>query len=137
MAARLKAPNDCRELAIVAAAEHGHVHRSLELPPAALLRLLERCDALRRPARFAELLLACECDFRGRLGCEGRDYPPRPRLLRALDLALAVDTAAVAARCAARGQSGEAVGAAIHAARVEAIRLGLPQAPAEQPQPTR
>ena len=34
---------------------------------------------LRRPERFAEALLACECDARGRLGLEERPYPPARR----------------------------------------------------------
>jgi tRNA nucleotidyltransferase (CCA-adding enzyme) len=34
----------------------------------ALVRLLERCDAIRKPERFGDILLACECDARGRLG---------------------------------------------------------------------
>jgi tRNA nucleotidyltransferase (CCA-adding enzyme) len=131
IAERLRVPNDCRELAAVTAAEHGHVHQSLALDAAALLRLLERCDALRRPQRFAEMLLACECDFRGRLGFADRDYPQRPRLLRALELAQTVDTAAVAQACAARGQAGPAVGRAIHAARAEAVRRGLAAAGAD------
>ena len=118
---RLKAPVECRELAELAAREHGHVHASLGLEAAAQLRLLERCDALRRPARFADLLLACECDARGRLGFEDRDYPQRPRLLRALALARAVDTTALAERLAAEGRPGPQIGAAIHAARVAAM----------------
>ncbi|MCU0921741.1 MAG: multifunctional CCA addition/repair protein [Burkholderiaceae bacterium] len=122
---RLKVPAECRELAEVTAREHGHVHASLALGPAAQLRLLERCDALRRPARFADLLLACECDARGRLGFEQRDYPQRQRLLQALAFARSVDTAAVAQRLAALGQSGPQIGAAIHAARVEALRQGF------------
>jgi tRNA nucleotidyltransferase (CCA-adding enzyme) len=122
---RLKVPVECRELAELTAREHGHVHASLALAPAAQLRLLERCDALRRPARFADLLLACECDARGRLGFEQRDYPQRQRLLQALAFARSVDTAAVAQRLAALGQSGPQIGAAIHAARVEALRQGF------------
>ena len=118
---RLKAPVECRELAELVAREHGHVHASLGLEAAAQLRLLERCDALRRPARFADLLLACECDARGRLGFEDRDYPQRPRLLRALALARAVDTTALAERLAAEGRPGPQIGAAIHAARVAAM----------------
>ncbi len=117
---RLKVPAECRELAEVTAREHGHVHASLALAPAAQLRLLERCDALRR-----DLLLACECDARGRLGFEQRDYPQRQRLLQALAFARSVDTAAVAQRLAALGQSGPQIGAAIHAARVEALRQGF------------
>ncbi len=121
LSARLKAPVDCRELAELTAREHGHVHASLELGPAALLRLLERCDALRRPARFADLLLACDCDARGRLGMEQRDYPQRARLLQALAFARGVDTAAIARQAAARGQAGVQIGQAIHAARIDAL----------------
>ena len=122
---RLKVPVECRELAEVTAREHGHVHASLALQPTAQLRLLERCDALRRPARFADLLLACECDARGRLGLQQRDYPQRQRLLQALAFARGVDTAAVAQRFAALGQAGPQIGEAIHAARVEALRQGF------------
>ena len=71
------------------------------------------------------MLLACECDARGRLGFEQRDYPQRPRLLQALAFARSVDTAAVAQRLAALGQSGPQVGEAIHAARIEALRQGF------------
>jgi len=123
VADRLKVPNDCRELADAVAREHGNVHRSGEFGAAALLRLLERCDALRRPERFGALLLACECDARGRTGFEDRPYPQRARLAAALQAALAVDTAAVAAAATARGARGAAIGAAIHARRAEAIAL--------------
>jgi tRNA nucleotidyltransferase (CCA-adding enzyme) len=122
---RLKVPVECRELAEITAREHGHVHASLALQPAAQLRLLERCDALRRPGRFADLLLACECDARGRLGLQQRDYPQRARLLQALAFARSVDTAAVAQRFAALGQAGPQIGEAIHAARVEALHQGF------------
>jgi tRNA nucleotidyltransferase (CCA-adding enzyme) len=122
---RLKVPSDCRELAELTAREHGHVHASLGLEAAALLRLLERCDALRRPERFAELLLACENDARGRLGFEQRAYPQRVRLLQALACARSVDTAVVAQCQAALGRSGPQVGQAIQAARVEALRQGF------------
>ncbi len=121
---RLRVPVDCRELAEVVAAEHGNVHRSGELNAAAVLRLLERCDALRRPERFAEALLACECDARGRLGMEQLPYPPRDRLQRALGLAQ-IDTAAIAADAAARGLDGPKVGEAIRAARVQAMAEAL------------
>ena len=67
---RLRVPTDCRELADVVAREHGNIHRSGELGAAALVRLIERCDAIRKPTRFDEVLLACECDARGRLGFE-------------------------------------------------------------------
>ena len=122
---RWRVPGDCRELGDVVAREHGNVHRSGEFNAAALLRLLERCDAIRRPERFAQALLACECDARGRTGLEDRPYPQRARLATALHDALAVDTAAIAADAAARGLKGPAIGAAVQQARVEAVEAGL------------
>src|SRR5512147_2573700 len=74
VADRWRVPTACRELAEVVAREHGNVHRSDALGAAALVRLLERCDALRRPERFADVLLACECDARGRTGKEDDAY---------------------------------------------------------------
>ena len=122
---RLRVPVACRELAEVVAREHGNVHRSGEFGAAAVVRLLERCDAIRRPERFDELLLACECDARGRLGLSESAYPQRERLSRALALARGVDSAAVAAQAAARGLSGPALGEAIHASRVQAVAVRL------------
>lgn len=118
---RLRVPNDCRELAEVVAREHGNVHRSGELGAQALLRLLERCDAIRKPQRFDEVLLACECDARGRLGHEDDDYPQAKRLRAALSAARSVDTATVAQQAQERGASGERIGRAIQAAREQAV----------------
>ncbi|MDM7942877.1 MAG: multifunctional CCA addition/repair protein [Hydrogenophaga sp.] len=122
---RLRVPVDCRELADVVAREHGNIHRSESLGAGALVRLLERCDALRKPARFHEVLLACECDARGRLGMGENTYPQRERLGRALVLAQSVDTAGVARQAQADGLSGVKVGERIHAARVATVALGM------------
>jgi tRNA nucleotidyltransferase (CCA-adding enzyme) len=115
---RLRVPNDCRDASIVAAREHGHIHRALELDAAALLRLLERCDALRRPALLAQVLDACEADARGRAGHGDDAYPQRGRILDALDAARAVDAGAIAARV---GPDGHRIAQAVHAARAAAI----------------
>jgi tRNA nucleotidyltransferase (CCA-adding enzyme) len=122
---RLRVPVDCRELADVVAREHGNVHRSGTLSTAAVLRLLERCDALRRPQRFEALLLACECDMRGRTGFEHREYPPRPRLWAALQAVLAADTAAASRQALAEGLKGPAIGQRVHAARLAALDQAL------------
>ncbi|HEX3138713.1 MAG TPA: multifunctional CCA addition/repair protein, partial [Rhizobacter sp.] len=122
---RLRVPTECRELAEVVAREHGNVHRSESLDAAAVMRLLERCDAWRRPQRFAEMLLACECDARGRTGFEARPYPQRQRLQRALDAALAVDSATVSAQALAQGWQGPAIGDAIRNARQAAVSASL------------
>jgi tRNA nucleotidyltransferase (CCA-adding enzyme) len=118
---RLRVPQECAELAEVVAREHGNIHRSAELGADAVLRLLERCDAIRKPARFAEVLLACECDARGRTGFEDSAYPQRPRLQAALDRVLAVATAPIAAAAAQRGASGPQIGEAIRKARAAAL----------------
>ena len=87
LCARLRVPNHLRELAVMTARYHTHVHRAVELRADTMLKTLEACDALRRPERFADLLLACEADARGRTGLENRSYPQRdisPRLVRPL-----------------------------------------------------
>ena len=122
---RLRVPTDCRELADVMAREHSNIHRCLDISAAALVRLLERCDALRRPERFADLLLACECDLRGRLGFSEAPYPQRERLLKALTLVHTVDTNSIASEAAQTGASGIKIGEMIHAARVAVVAAGL------------
>lgn len=118
---RLRVPVECRELADVVAREHGNIHRSGGFAAAAVVRLLERCDAFRKPQRFDAVLLACECDARGRLGCEATPYPQRQRLRRALAAAQAVDTRAIAASAQRQGISGPRIGELIHQARVAAV----------------
>lgn len=118
---RWKVPADCRELAALVAREHTHVHQSSGFGAEARLRLLERCDAWRRPDRFAELLWACECDARGRLGLEQRDYPQREGLLADLAATQQVDLAAVSAAAIARGAQGPEIGRAVQRARLAAL----------------
>ena len=125
MSERLRVDNPCKALAEVVAREHGNIHRSGEFGASAIVRLLERCDALRRPDRFADALLACECDARGRLGLEESPYPQRTRLLEALRVVVDVDATAVAEDAAARGLMGPAVGDAIHTARERALDASL------------
>jgi tRNA nucleotidyltransferase (CCA-adding enzyme) len=122
---RLRLPNDCRELADVVAREHGNIHRSGELGAAALVRLLERCDAFRKPQRFGEVLQACECDARGRLGLTEAPYPQGPRLLAALSAAQRIATHLIAEQAITTGASGKNIGELIHMARVEAVRANL------------
>ena len=130
LAERLRVPVDCRETADVVAREHGNIHRSSALSAAALVRLLERCDAIRKPERFTEILLACECDARGRLGFEEAAYPQRQRLAAALQAVQAVVTRDIAARAAAQGITGPQVGKLIHQARVDAVAHWLREAAA-------
>jgi len=122
---RLRIPMECKELADVVAREHGNIHRSQDLSAAALMRLLERCDAIRKPERWPDILLACECDARGRLNFENTTYAPAQRLRQVLLAALSVTTSGIAAQAQKEGLSGPAVGEKIHAARVMAISLAV------------
>jgi len=125
VAQRWKVPADSAALAEVVAREHGNIHRSAGFNADAVLRLLERCDALRRPQRFADVLLACECDARGRTGLEDRPYPQRARLATALAAALAAPVHAEATAAADAGLKGPAIGARIRMVRVAAVAAAL------------
>ena len=119
---RLRVPNDCRDLAVLVAREHGNIHRTEEMGAAALVRLFERGDALRKPARFAEALQACEADARGRLGLATQPYPQAERLRLALLAARSVDAGAVAADYT---QTPGKIKDAVHQARVAAVEKAL------------
>ena len=121
IAQRLRVPNDCKELAEVVSREHSNIHRCLAFNGSAIMRLLSRCDAIRQPERFALMLQACEADARGRLGYEESDYPQARRLALALQAALGVNTAEIAASAAREGLQGPQIGQRIEAARVAAI----------------
>ncbi len=125
VAQRWKVPADSAALAEVVAREHGNIHRSAGFNADAVLRLLERCDALRRPQRFADALLACECDARGRTGREDQPYPQRARLATALAAALAAPVHGEAEAAAEAGLKGPAIGARIRMVRVAAVKMAL------------
>jgi tRNA nucleotidyltransferase (CCA-adding enzyme) len=105
---RLRIPSDCREVARLVARYHGDIHRVDELRPTTRLEVLETCDALRRPERFLQILLACEADYRGRLGWEARAYPQAAAWQTALAAVRAVDAGAIAREVM---QSAKKVGA--------------------------
>jgi tRNA nucleotidyltransferase (CCA-adding enzyme) len=122
LCARLKVPTAHRELARMTSMEHTNVHRAHELRPETVLKLLEQCDAFRRPERFSQMLLACQCDAQGRTGLEQRPYPQRPYLEQ-------MRTAAAAAQLTEQelaGRSGEAIAEALRAKRLAAIKAVAP-----------
>jgi tRNA nucleotidyltransferase (CCA-adding enzyme) len=123
---RLRVPTDCRDLAVMTAREHGNVGRALELRPNTIVTLLERCDGFRKPERFAQMLLASECDARGRGHATHemryRDYPQGAYLLQALAAARAVNAGEIAARFT---EDKARIPEALHAARVAAVKKAL------------
>ncbi len=130
LCARLPVPNRLRDLALHVARHHGIVHRAAELKPKTVLQLIEETDAFRQPDRFEEFLLACEADMRGRTGFEDRPYPQADRLRLALHAARGVDARTVQAE---RGVAGEALGRALHDARLAAIKSALSEASTRTP----
>jgi tRNA nucleotidyltransferase (CCA-adding enzyme) len=141
LCARLKVPNDCRDLALMTAREHANISGAQALRADSLVTLFERCDAFRKPERFAQMLLACECECdahghghghgHGR-GGEGDDFQTRPwpqgaYLLAALAAARAVNAGEVAARC---GDNKGQIAQAVHGARVAAVKALLREADA-------
>ena len=121
---RLRVPADCRDVARLVARFHGDMHKVELLRPDTKLKILERCDALRRPARFEEVLGACEADYRGRLGKEEKAYVAADAWRAALAAVQSVDAGAIAQACAEPQQ----IPARIHEARVQAIAALIPPA---------
>ncbi|MGO9932346.1 MAG: multifunctional CCA addition/repair protein [Steroidobacteraceae bacterium] len=117
LCARLRSPSEYRELSVIVARYHGNVHRAFELKPATILDILEKTDAFRRPERFAQALLACEADSRGRLGLETAPYPQRDYLQAARDAAAAIKPTPEEIAQA----SGEKIAKRLHERRLQAI----------------
>jgi len=114
---RYRAPNPFRDLALIVARFHGICHRIDEVKSATVLKLLQGCDAFRRPDRFELFLLACEADFRGRLGLEDRPYPQAEFLRATLQAARGVD----AGPLRAQGLEGEDFAQELQRRRIGAI----------------
>jgi tRNA nucleotidyltransferase (CCA-adding enzyme) len=132
LCARLRVPNHLREIGVIAARYHTHVHMAAELRADTVVKTLEACDALRRPERFADFLLACEADARGRQGLEQRDYPQRRFFTQAREA-----MAAVALTAEERaGLSGEQIGQALRKRRIAAIEALERPVGARRDQPT-
>ncbi|MDN0073526.1 multifunctional CCA addition/repair protein [Crenobacter sp. SG2303] len=114
---RLRVPTDCRDLARLVTLYHIIIHQAGQLRPATVLKLFKETDALRRPERFGQLLLACVADVRGRLHRENADYPQADWLTAMLTAARAVDAGAIALA----QQDKRQIPAAVDAVRVAAI----------------
>ncbi len=120
MTERLRTPKKTRELAILAARWHTHVHRVEELRTATLADLLQSLDPARRAERFDAFLHVCEADARGRLGLENRDYPQANVMRNAAQAWLSVDAGAIAQST----EDKKRIPDAVREARIAALRLG-------------
>jgi tRNA nucleotidyltransferase (CCA-adding enzyme) len=123
---RLKVPTECRDLAVMTTREHGNVGRALQLRANTIVTLFERCDAFRKPARFTQMLLATECDSKGRIGPNASyadaPFPQLAHLENALAAARGVNAGEIAAACVDNPQR---IPERVHAARVRAVKAVL------------
>ena len=115
---RLRVPQECRDLALLAARCNADIGQGLTLPAASLLRILETADALRRPDRFMQLLEVCS------LAAGNPNITAAvARLRAALAAARGVDAGAIAKASGDPGRIKESVAKA----RLEAISHAVAQ----------
>jgi tRNA nucleotidyltransferase (CCA-adding enzyme) len=84
MAARLGAPLECVELALLAIAECERVHRASKVRAGPIAAMLDRIGAFSEPERFVQLMNVCACDFRAYGGRSGQVYAKAELLEQAL-----------------------------------------------------
>jgi tRNA nucleotidyltransferase (CCA-adding enzyme) len=127
VSARLKAPVECRDAARLAARWVADAARADTLPPARLLDVIVAADALRRPERL-DWLVGAAC---AHAAAGGAENCAATRLRDALNVVRGVDASAIARDAIARAagptdsrnaQMGDAIGAALRAARLAALR---------------
>ena len=124
MGKRLRVPTDCQALAQLTVRELPALQDAWALDATGIVSLLERCDALRKPARFGELLQAWDCCARAAPVPALADTSMlRQRLTVALAAAQSVPTDTVAQAAQAAGLSGVQVGERVRAARIAAVAL--------------
>lgn len=115
---RLRVPNDCKELALMACEFHQLLHRALQLKASTLLKLFDGIDLWRKPERLDALLQVAIADLRGRTGFEQADYPPADYLRAMAQAARAVDIKAIVAQ----GYKGEQIREQVQRARLNALK---------------
>jgi len=115
---RLRIPNKYKELAIIVARHHLDCHRIADMKPATILDRLNAVDAFRRPDRFAQFLLACEADARGRRGLEQRHYPQAGLFMKFYEACLKIDAKSLDMETL----NGRQIAEQIRTQRIDAIR---------------
>lgn len=114
---RVRIPNECKDLALLVCEQHSNIHRAAELKASTKLKILDKLDVWRKPERLYDVLLCCQADHAGRLGCEGNAYPQRELFLNAYQAALSVEVQQVIAD----GFQGKAIKEELNKRRIKAI----------------
>ncbi len=113
---RLRVPTLTKQLALAVCKEHLKCHQAFTLKAGTLWRLLQRLDVLRRPERVEAFVQACECDARGRLGLENREYPQAKYILEAVNVVRSIKASDLPADV-----KGPDIGEMLIQRRIEAI----------------
>lgn len=115
---RLRVPKEYHNLALAVAEYHTHCHQFFSLRAKTIVKTLYALDAFRRPQRFAQFLLACEADARGREGFAERAYPQAAGFKAALAAAQTVDVKSLVAE----GFSGATLGDVLRQRQTLAVK---------------
>lgn len=118
LCARLRVPNDCRDLALLVCEYHQIIHRARELKSSTVLKLFNAIDLWRKPQQLQAVLLSCKADLRGRTGFEQASYPQADYLQTLADAARQIS----AKELLAQGFKGEQIKQGLERARLAAIR---------------
>ncbi len=118
---RLRIPKEFKELALITAEFHFHVHRAFEIKKTTLLKTIEKLDGLRKPDRFEQFIIACIADSRGRSGFENEAYPQAEYYRQALKIIKTVDIKILQEQ----GYQGKEMAQAIHKVRLAALNANL------------
>lgn len=120
LAARLKIPNDCRDLAVMTVRELACIDQVLSLSATELVGLIERCDGLRKPERFLDMLHVLDCARR--VQSNHSASPVTRMLIELLAAARAVNAGEIALRCL---QNPELIPHQVRTARIDAVKLAI------------
>jgi tRNA nucleotidyltransferase (CCA-adding enzyme) len=115
---RLKIPNECRDLALMVSEHHTLIHGAQELKASTLVKLMNSCDAWRKPQRFSQMLQCCVADSKGRTGFEQKPYPSADYVWQAFQCTLTIDVQSLIKQ----GFKGPEIKQALFKARIDAVK---------------
>ena len=118
LCARVKVPNEYRDLALLVCEHHTNIHRASELRAQTFIKILDKMDVWRKPERLEPILLCCQADHAGRLGLESEPYPQKARFEMAFNAAKAVEVKEVVAA----GFKGAEIREELTKRRIEAVK---------------
>ena len=91
LCARVRVPNEFKELALLVCEQHSNIHRANELKPSTYLKIFNKFDVWRKPQRLQDILICCQADHAGRQGLELEPYPQRKMFEQAYQAALSIE----------------------------------------------